>query len=73
MELGAAAPSPAGQVWRQMRRNPLAVASLVILTLIVLLAIFYPLVSPYRYDHQTSDYQCAFLDAALAGNGRFGL
>ena len=56
MELGEAAPSPAGQVWHQMRRNPLAMTSLVILTLIVLLAIFYPMVSPYRYDHQTNDY-----------------
>ena len=54
--LGDAPPSPAGQVWRQMRGNPLALGSLVVLAVIVLLAIFYPLVSPYRYDHQTSDY-----------------
>ena len=56
MELGEAGPSPTRQVWRQMRRNPLAMASLVVLALIILLAIFYPMVSPYRYDHQTSDY-----------------
>lgn len=55
-ELGEAPASPARQVWRQMRRNPLAVASLGALALIVLMAVFYPMVSPYRYDHQTSDY-----------------
>ena len=56
MELGEAAPSPVRQVWHQMRRNPLAMASLVALTLIVLMAVFYPMVSHYRFDHQTNDY-----------------
>ena len=53
MELGAAGPSLGRQVWRHLLRNPLAAASLVVLAVIVLMAIFYPLVSPYRYDHQT--------------------
>lgn len=56
MELGAAGPSLGRQVWRHLLRNPLAVTSLVVLTVIILTAIFYPLVSPYRYDHQTIDY-----------------
>ena len=56
MELGAAGPSLGRQVWRHLLRNPLAVTSLVVLTVIILMAIFYPLVSPYRYDHQTNDY-----------------
>jgi ABC-type dipeptide/oligopeptide/nickel transport system permease subunit len=56
MELGAAGPSQSRQVWRHLGRNPLAVASLIVLTLIVLMAIFYPLVSHYRYDHTTNDY-----------------
>ncbi len=56
MELGAPPPSQARQVWRQIGRNPLAVISLVVLGLIVLLAVVYPFVSPYRYDHQTTDY-----------------
>ena len=56
MELGAAGPSLGRQVWRHLSRNPLAAISLVVLTLIVLTAVFYPLVSPYRYDHATSDY-----------------
>jgi ABC-type dipeptide/oligopeptide/nickel transport system permease subunit len=38
-----------------LRRNPLAVISFVVLTVIVLLAIFYPMVSAYRYDHHTDD------------------
>lgn len=52
-ELGTAAPSLGRQVWHQLLRNPLAVVSLVVLATIILMAIFYPLVSPYRYDHQT--------------------
>ena len=56
MELGAAGPSLGRQVWRQLLRNPLAAVSLVVLTVIVLTAIFYPLVSHYRYDHATNDY-----------------
>ena len=59
MELGAAGPSQSHLVWRQLLRNPLAAASMVVLTVIVLMAIFYPLVSPYRYDHQTSDYSAS--------------
>lgn len=54
-ELGAASPSLSRQVWRHLFRNPLAVASLVVLAAIIFLAIFYPLISPYRYDHQTTD------------------
>ena len=72
MELGEAAPSPAASVWRQMRRNPLAMASLVILTLIVLLAIFYPMVSPYRYDHQTNDYSAPSSARHLLGTDDSG-
>ena len=73
MELGEAPASPTRQVWRQMRRNPLAMASLVVLTLIVLLAVFYPIVSPYRYDHQTERLQRALVGPALAGDRRLGL
>ncbi len=56
MELDAAGPSRGRTAWRQITRNPLAVASLVVLGIIILMAIFYPIVSPYRYDHQTTDY-----------------
>ena len=54
-ELSTASPSLGREVWRHLLRNPLAVASLIVLSVIVLMAIFYPLVSPYRYDHQNLD------------------
>ena len=54
--LGEAPPSRARLVWRHLGRNPLAVVSLVVLAVIVLLAVFYPLVSPYHYDRPTNDY-----------------
>ncbi len=55
MELGAPASSPGRDIWRRLWRNPLSAVSMVVLTLIVLMAIFYPMVSPYRYDLQTND------------------
>jgi ABC-type dipeptide/oligopeptide/nickel transport system permease subunit len=54
-ELGQPAASPGRDVWRRLRRNPLAVGSMLMLALIVLMAVFYPMVSPYRYDQQTND------------------
>jgi ABC-type dipeptide/oligopeptide/nickel transport system permease subunit len=54
-ELGQAAPSAGRDVWRRICRNPLAVGSMVVLALIVLMAVVYPMVSPYRYDLQTND------------------
>ncbi len=53
--LALAQPHPTLAVWKRLWRNPLAVISLVVLTLIVLLAIVYPLVSPYSYAHPTAD------------------
>ena len=51
--LAAARPAPG--VWKRLLRNPLAAASLVILSLIVLMAVVYPLISPYSYAHPTDD------------------
>lgn len=50
-----AASRPAPGVWHRLLRNPLAAVSLGVLTLIALLAVFYPLVSPYSYAHPTAD------------------
>lgn len=47
--LGAAAPTPSRAVWTRLRRNPLAVGSLIVLALIVGSAIVIPLLSPYTY------------------------
>lgn len=38
------------EVWRRLCKNKIAVASMVLLGLIVLLAIFVPIFSPYSYD-----------------------
>ena len=52
---GLTASRPARAVWRRLLRNPLAAVSLGVLALIALLAVVYPLVSPYSYAHPTSD------------------
>ncbi|MDQ2800499.1 MAG: ABC transporter permease [Armatimonadota bacterium] len=50
-----AASRPAPTVWKRLLRNPLAAVSLLVLTLITLMALVYPLVSPYSYAHPTAD------------------
>ncbi len=39
-------------VWRRLRKNKLAVAGLIIIALLVLIAIFAPLIAPYDYAEQ---------------------
>ncbi len=70
--LEAASPSPARAVWQRLRRNPLAVVSMVVLAIIILFAIFYPLASPYRYDHQTNDYNAPASARHLLGTDDSG-
>lgn len=41
-------------IWRQLRKNRLAVVALVVLVLIILVAIFAPLIAPYPYALQNS-------------------
>ncbi|MDQ2798422.1 MAG: ABC transporter permease [Armatimonadota bacterium] len=53
--LGDAPPRAGRVLWRRLRRNPLALVSLATLALIVLLAIFVPLLSHYSYAHPTDD------------------
>ncbi|CCQ96907.1 dipeptide ABC transporter (permease) [[Clostridium] ultunense Esp] len=40
-------------VWRRLRQNPVAMASLIFLLLVLLFAIFAPIFSPYKYDALT--------------------
>lgn len=40
------------EIWHQLRKNKLAVVSMVILILLLLVAIFAPLIAPYAYDEQ---------------------
>ncbi len=46
------------ETWRRLKKNKFAVVSLVILVLLVLVAIFAPLLAPYGYDQQ--DFSNAF-------------
>ena len=41
--------------WRRLKQNPVAIASLILITLIILLAIVGPLLSPYSYSDQNFD------------------
>lgn len=62
-----------GDVWKRMRRNRLAVFGLCVLVLIVLLAVFADVISPYGYDVQ--DPENAFLKPSwehLFGTDNYG-
>ena len=47
------------EVWRRLKKNRLAVVGMILLVLIVLLAVFADLISPYPYDLQ--DYDAIFV------------
>lgn len=50
--LAPAAPGYWQEAWRRLRRNPLAMAGLVVIGLMVLAAAIGPVLSPYGYDEQ---------------------
>ena len=52
---GLTATRPAPGIWKRLLRNPVAAVSLGVLTLIVLMAVITPLISPYSYAHPTDD------------------
>ncbi|MCL1834956.1 MAG: ABC transporter permease [Oscillospiraceae bacterium] len=61
------------EIWRQLRKNKLAVAALVVLVLLLLVAVFAPLLAPYPYDQLNA--KLSFADASkehLLGNDRLG-
>ncbi|MGE3620930.1 MAG: ABC transporter permease [Acidimicrobiia bacterium] len=68
-DLGAARPLRV-DVWRRFRRNRLAMVGLVVLALLVLAAIFAPLIAPYDYDQRTPG--ASALSPDLFGDHRFG-
>ena len=41
-----------GEIWHQLKKNKIAVASLIVLILIILVAILAPLLAPYSYEQQ---------------------
>ena len=59
-------------IWRQLRKNKLAVVALVILILLILMAIFGPFIAPYSYEEQTSDRYSGPSADHLLGTDRLG-
>jgi len=60
-------------IWRQLRKNKLAVAALVVLVLLILLAIFAPIIAPYPYAQQNVKLSNAPPSAEhLLGNDKLG-
>jgi peptide/nickel transport system permease protein len=60
-------------IWRQLRKNKLAVVALVVLVVIVLVALFAPILAPYSYVQQNGKLSNAGPSAAhLLGNDKLG-
>jgi ABC-type dipeptide/oligopeptide/nickel transport system permease subunit len=51
-QTGRPSASPAAEAFRRLRRNPLAVASALVIALLILAALFAPLLAPYSFDAQ---------------------
>ena len=65
--------SQLNDIWRQLRKNKLAVIALVVLVLLILVAIFGPIIAPYSYEAQDSNntYADPSLEHLL-GTDKFG-
>jgi peptide/nickel transport system permease protein len=60
-------------IWRQLKKNRLAVVALVVLVLIVLVAVFAPLLAPHPYAQQNSKLVNATSSSEyLLGNDKLG-
>lgn len=65
--------TPGRESWKRFKRNPTAIVGLVVIILLILLAIFTPLVAPY--DYQAQDYYAMMQPpsaAHLFGTDQFG-
>ena len=61
------------EVWRRLKKNKLAIVSLVVLVLLFIIAIIAPLIAPYSYDQQ--DFSQSFAGPSrehLLGTDRLG-
>lgn len=62
-----------GEVWHQLKKNKIAVASMIILILIFAVAILAPVLAPYEYDQE--DFSASFAKPSkehLLGTDRLG-
>ena len=65
--------SRAGEVWHQLKKNKIAVVSMIVLILLFLTAILAPVLAPYNYD--TEDFSASFAKPSrehLLGTDRLG-
>ena len=65
--------TPAYESWKRFKRNPTALIGLVVVVLLILLAIFAPLIAPY--DYQAQDYTAMMQAPSSAhwfGTDQFG-
>ncbi len=60
------------EVWRRLRRNKLAMVSMVFLALLILAAIFAPLIAPYGYAERTNQFRQGPSWDHLMGTDRIG-
>jgi ABC-type dipeptide/oligopeptide/nickel transport system permease subunit len=68
----AAARPLRGEIWRRFRRNKLAAGALTFLVLLVLVAIFAPLVAPYGITDRTGEFRAGPSWDHLFGTDRIG-
>jgi ABC-type dipeptide/oligopeptide/nickel transport system permease subunit len=59
-------------VWRRFRRNRLAMVGLVVLALLILMAIFAPLIAPYSITERTGEFRAGPSGDHLFGTDRIG-
>ncbi len=65
--------TPGHEAWKRFKRNPTALIGLVVVILLILIAIFAPLIAPY--DYQVQDYTAMMQKPSLAhpfGTDNFG-
>ena len=61
------------EIWRQLKKNKLAVIALVVLVLLVLVAVLAPVIAPYSYSQQNAKLANAGSSPAhLLGNDKLG-
>ena len=58
--------------WGRFKKNKLALISLIFLGIMILLAIFVPIISPYTYDGMSDDVNIMPCMAHLLGTDKFG-
>jgi len=57
-----------GDAWRRLKKNPIAMASLIFLIIMIFMCVFGPYLTPHKYDTQNYD----ILDKTPFGNHYFG-